>query len=137
MNKSPKEIVREFYESDYYKNAETLKHFLHPECELYWNSSNGFRKLDVNGIADIALESSKSFISLRTVFSHLLEDKNFVTARYTYYVRTIESPEEEMPIAHFVTIWELKDGMLYRGHEISQQADDSPLNLKSFSAIKV
>jgi hypothetical protein len=40
-------------------------------------------------------------------------------------------------MAHFITIWELKDNKLYRGYEISQQADVSLESLKSFSKIKV
>ena len=136
MSDSPKEVVRGFYES-VYKSIEALNSFLHPDCELFWNSSKGFSKLDADGIAKLARESSKSFASMRTDFSHLLQDGNFVTARYTYYVKTIENPEEEIPLAHFITIWEVKDGKLFKGHEISQQGDETPLNLKSYLSIKV
>ena len=58
-----------------------------------------------------------------------------VTIRFTYYVRTIENPDEELPMAHFIAIWEVKDGKMYKGHQISQQADDSPENLDSFLPI--
>ena len=43
---NPKELVKSFYESDFYKNEEVLKSFIHPECELYWSSSAGFVKFN-------------------------------------------------------------------------------------------
>ena len=67
----------------------------------------------------------------------MLEDNNTVTARYTIYVTSIEKPEDEEPLAHFISIWEVKNGQLYRGHEISQLADENSQNLNSFSEIKV
>jgi len=52
-------------------------------------------------------------------------------------VHTIENPSKEVPLAHYITIWEVKDGKLFLGHEISQLADDSVVSLNSFSKIKV
>lgn len=136
MAKSLKKIVKKFYNSDAYKNREIMKEFLHKDCELYWNSSKGFMKFDYNGLLDLSDTLSTAYKSLRAEISHLLRDDNFITARYTYYVRTIENPDEELPLAHFITIWELKNGKLYRGYELSQQADDTPANLKSFLTVK-
>ena len=128
----PKKCVEGFYTSDFYRNPSTINQFLHPEVELFWNSSAGFNKMDYAAIENLGKELSKTFLALRTDVSHLLRDKNHVTIRFTYYVKTIENPEEELPMAHFIAIWELKDNKLYRGHQISQQADDSPENLSSF-----
>ena len=128
----PKKCVEGFYTSDFYRNPNTINQFLHPEVELFWNSSAGFNKMDYAKIENLSKEISRTFISLRTDVSHLLRDKNHVTIRFTYYVKTVENPEEELPMAHFIAIWELKDDKLYRGHQISQQADDSPENLNSF-----
>lgn len=137
MSKSVKKLVRAFYESDAFKNSDTMKQFIHPECELFWNSSKGFTKLDYNGLLNLSEELAKSYESLRTAISHLMRDKNTVTARYTYFVNTIENPDEEIALAHFITIWEVKDDKLYRGYEISQLADDDPVNMKSFLDTKV
>jgi hypothetical protein len=35
-------------------------------------------------------------------------------------VKTIENPREEMLLAHFFVIWEIKDDKLFRGYQISQ-----------------
>lgn len=68
----------------------------------------------------------------------MLEDGNMVTARYTIYVTPIESPElEQVPLAHFISIWEVKDNKLYRCYEISQLADDSSESLDSYGEIKL
>ena len=79
-------------------------------------------------IIDTFEEISRTYDELRIEVSHVLEDDNFVTIRYKYYIRTIENPDEELGIAHFIAIWEIKDGKLYRGHQISQPVmsiDDS------------
>lgn len=131
----PKDCVAKFYSSDFYKNPELVKDYLHPEVQLFWNSSAGFNKLGFSELTDLSKELSKSFENLRTDISHLLSENNTVTIRFTYHVRTVENPEEELPMAHFIAIWECKDGKMYKGHQISLQADDSPENLDSFLPI--
>ena len=63
---------------------------------------------------------SKAYQSSRIYITHLLEEGDTVTVRYIHYVKTIENPREEMILAHFMVIWELKDGKLYRGFQMSQ-----------------
>lgn len=135
MSLDPKDCVEKFYSSDFYKNPEAVKTYLHPEAVLFWNSSAGFHKLNFEEISDISRELAKSFESLRAEISHLLCENNMVTIRFTYYARTIENPDEELPMAHFISIWQIKDGQMFKGHQISQQADDSPESLDSFLPI--
>ena len=135
MSLAPKDCVREFYSSDFYKDPASVKEYLHPEAQLFWNSSAGFHKLGYSEIANLSKDLSDSFETLRTDVSHLLNDGNMVTIRFTYYVSTLENPDEEMPMAHFIAIWECRDGKMFKGHQISQQADDSPENLDSFLPI--
>lgn len=135
MSLEPKACVEKFYSSDFYKNPASVKEYLHPEAQLFWNSSAGFHKLGFSEITELSKEFSQSFESLRAEISHLLNDGNMVTIRFTYYVRTVENPDEELPMAHFIAIWECKDGKMIKGHQISQQADDSPENLDSFLPI--
>lgn len=130
-----KKVVEEFYNSDFYRDPDTLAKYLHPEAELFWNSSSGFLKLKYEEIEKMVQEMSRSFYSLRADISHLIRKKDFVTIRFTYYVKTIENPREELPMAHFMAIWEIKDDKMYRGHQMSQPADDSPENLSSFISI--
>lgn len=135
MSLEPKDCVAKFYSSDFYKNPASVENYLHPDVQLFWNSSNGFHKLGISELMALSQELSKSFQSLRADVSHLLSDKDMVTIRFTYYVRTVENPDEELPMAHFIAIWQVKDGKMIKGHQISQQADDSPENLDSFLPI--
>lgn len=134
---SPKELVKSFYESDFYKNPEVLKGFLHKDCELYWSSSSGFVKFDYDEIVNHGDRISKSFQELRAEISHLIGEDNFVTVRYTYYAVTFDNPEEEICLAHFISIWEVKDGKLYKCHEMSQMADEKAVDSNAYLAIKV
>ncbi len=138
MSKSPKTIVRAFYESDISKNIpEICKQFLHPDCELNWNNSTGYTKFNFDDITEFLNSLSISFESARFQVSHLLQDGNFITTRYTLFVTPIEDTEIETATAHYITIWEIKDEKLYRGHEISQAADENKESLHSYLKIKV
>lgn len=132
MSNTVKDKVRSFYETDLIHNIEVFSEYLHPEIELYWNSSFGFHKKDFNDIKVMFNEMASSFETLRCEIGHLIAEENTVTIRYTYFVTTIEMPDKEEAIAHFITIWELKENKLYRGYQISQQGDNTPENGKSF-----
>ena len=61
-----------------------------------------------------------SYESLRLeTYKTIKEDQN-VVIYFSYYVKTIENPEEELPFGHFMVIWELKENLLYKGSQISQ-----------------
>ena len=132
MSKSVKDIVTSFYTIDLIRNLSVFSEHLHPEIELYWNSSFGFHKKDFQSIISMFTEMSSSFEALRCEISHIIAEGNTVTVRYTYFVKTIEVPDKEETLAHFITIWELKEGKLYRGYQISQQGDNSTENRMSF-----
>jgi hypothetical protein len=135
MSLEPKDCVAKFYSSDFHRDDVSLDEYLHPDAQLFWNSSAGFHKLQFQEISEMATELSRSFSSLRADISHLLSDNDYVTIRFTYHVTTVENSEEELPMAHFIAIWQMKDGKMFKGHQISQQADDSPENLDSFLPI--
>ena len=131
-----KTIVQSFYDLDLATSKDAMDKF-HEDCELHWNSSKGFTKLDYNGIDKMMEGVRESFHSFTYKLSHLLESDNTVTARYTVYVTSIERPDKEDPLAHFISIWEVKDGKLYKGWEMSQLLDETPENISSYSEIKI
>ncbi|PKV51135.1 SnoaL-like protein [Aquimarina sp. MAR_2010_214] len=108
MSKTVKDIVRSFYEADLIHDTKAFSEYLHPEIELYWNSSFGFSKKDFNDIKTMFNEMALSFETLRCEISHLIAEGNTVTIRYTYFVQTIETPDKEDPLAHFIAIWDLR-----------------------------
>jgi hypothetical protein len=88
--------------------------------------------MNYQDVLKMSSEMAKSFYSLRAEISHLLRDKDEVTIRFTYHVRTVENPDEEIPMAHFIAIWKIRDDKLFKGYQISQPADETPENLSSF-----
>jgi hypothetical protein len=133
---SAKEIVKAFYDLDLAKDKEILNHF-HSDCMLKWHSSKGYSEFDLDGVKNMLEGVTQSYHSFKYRLSHLLEEENMVTARYTVYSTTIEQPDQEEALAHFISIWEVKDGKLYRGYEISQLADDSSDSLNSYAEINI
>src|SRR5690606_38460612 len=134
---SAKALVKAFYESDLANDTSVLGTFLHPSCTLHWNSSKGYHVFQYKDIQALFSDIYKSYDSVRIQISHMLEDGNFVSTRYTLHVRPIKNPDEQQPLAYYMSIWEVKDGKLFKCHEISQLANTSEEYLKSYSKIKV
>lgn len=137
MSVKSKEVIKGFYKSDILKDSTILKRFLHPEITLYWNSADGLTIMKYDEILAFYNEISRNYTGLRAEVSHLLADENFVTVRYKYFVRTMENPDEELAIAHFISIWEVKDDKIYRGHQVSQPVTDKDDTQGSYQRIKV
>jgi len=134
---SPKELVKLFYDSDMANDETVTSRFFHKDCELHWNSSTGFNVLNYNDVEAFFQGVRESFTTLRFQFSHILENGNFVTNRHTLFGKTIEAPDNEVSLAHFIAIWEVKDEKLYRCHEVSQLTDEKAFQVNSYSEIKI
>ncbi len=131
MGLRTKEIVKNFYESNFYKNEDVLRTYLHPDVELTWYGTTGVKKLNLEGIAQISKQLAESYESLRAEVEKVVAKSGNAAIHFTYHVRTIENPEEEMPLAHFIAIWEMKDGKLIKGVQISQlgeEIEENPWN---------
>lgn len=116
----PKKFVQQFYKSDALIDPEVMSAYIHPDIEIEWQSSKGLIVLDREKLLALTTELGRAYIRSKARISHLLQEGNFITVRYSHYIKTIENPREEMLLAHFMVIWELKDDKLYRGYQISQ-----------------
>ncbi len=137
MSRTAKQVVKDFYQSDILNDNTVLDRFFHPELVLIWNSADGLSIMNSDDLIEFFLEIRRTYNDLRIEVSHLLEDDNHVTIRYKYYVRTIENPEEELGIAHFIAIWEIKDDKMYRGYQVSQPVTDNDDTQESYHKVKV
>jgi hypothetical protein len=114
---SAKEIVQKFYKSDALIDSEVMKDFLHPEVVVEWNSSKGFIQLDYNSLLN---DLSKAYVRSKVRITHIVSENDTISVRYSHFVKTIENPREEMLLAHFMVIWQIKDNKLFRGYQMSQ-----------------
>ena len=137
MSNNAKKIVRAFYLSDLLKDETVLKTYFHKDVELIWNSTDGLSILNYDDLNTFFTEVRRTYYDLRAEVSHMLEDDGHVTIRYKYYIRTMENPDEELGIAHFICIWEVKDGKLYRGWQVSQPVTDKDDTTESYERVKV
>ncbi len=117
-----KTIIKEFYKSDALMNASTMESFLHDDFVLEWQSSKGFFKRNKKEVVEFTSGLSASYIDWKIKIKSLIAEKNQVAVRYTHFVKTIENPREEMLLAHFFVIWEVKDDKLFRCFQMSQLA---------------
>ncbi len=123
MSAAAKKLVKSFFESDSFKEKDVFKEFIHPDLQVYWHSSTGYNVYNFDSYWQLIESASQSYESIRYDVSHLLSDKNQVTARFTLYTRTIENPGEEVPIGYFISIWEVVDGKLAICHQTSHPAN--------------
>jgi hypothetical protein len=117
---SSKKLVQEFYKSDALINSDIMDTFLHPDVLLDWNSSKGFIQMNRHEILALAGELGKAYVRSKARISHLVKEGDSIAVRYSHYIKTVENPREEMLLAHFMVIWEIKDGKLFRGFQMSQ-----------------
>jgi predicted SnoaL-like aldol condensation-catalyzing enzyme len=115
-----KTLVENFYKPDVLLDPELTASFLHDDVVLEWHSSKGFLTLGKNEIVALCTELSKAYIRSKARIGHILAEGKLVSLRYSHYVKTIENPREEMLLAHFIVIWEIRDGKLFRGYQMSQ-----------------
>lgn len=115
-----KELVTDYYNAEAFRNPEAMEKFIHNDLVLQWHSSKGYLQLEKNDLITLAAELNKSYCASRVDISHMVCEGDTVSVRYTHYVNTFENPSEEMILAHFVIIWEVKDGQLYKGFLMSQ-----------------
>ncbi|TDN89274.1 ketosteroid isomerase-like protein [Salegentibacter sp. 24] len=129
MGVKSKDIVENFYTSLFNGENDTLDNYLHPNVTLTWYGTTGLKKLDFNEIQHLRDDMAKNFESLKAEVEKIIQEGNQIAIQFTYHVKTIENPDEEMPLAHFLAIWELKDDKLFKGVQISQlgeEIDESP-----------
>lgn len=117
---SAKEIVQKFYKSEALINSDILKEFLHPDILIDWNSTTGFIQLNYDSLLNLSNELSKAYVRSKARISHIIEEGDLVSVRYSHFVKTVENPREDMFLAHFIVIWEIKDDKLFRGYQMSQ-----------------
>jgi predicted SnoaL-like aldol condensation-catalyzing enzyme len=117
---SAKKIVQDFYKSDALIDSAVMDSYLHPDVIVDWNSSKGFIQMKRNDILALSSELGKAYVRSKAKITHLVPDGDTVAVRYSHYIKTIENPREEMLLAHFMVIWELKDDKLFRGFQMSQ-----------------
>jgi predicted SnoaL-like aldol condensation-catalyzing enzyme len=115
-----KEIVQEFYKSDALLDSAILKEFLHPDVMVDWNSSKGFIQLDFDSLVNLSDELAKAYVRSKIRISHIIAENDMITVRYAHFVKTVENPREEMLLANFISIWQIKDNKLHRGYQMSQ-----------------
>ncbi len=132
-----KNLVKSFYASDLSNDATLIDKYYHKDCLIHWNSSKGYTEMDFDAVSNFFKGVRESYNNLRFEITHLLEDNNTVTVRYTLYANTIESQSDEMPIAHYICIHQIKDSKIFRSYEISQPADSDTLDSEAYSEIKI
>jgi len=116
----PKELVLDFYKNDIILKKSEVNEFLHDDLIIEWNSSKGFVQMNRDDVLNLSDELSKAYVRSKMRITHVVEEGNMVSVRYSHFVKTIENPREEMLLAHFFVIWEVKDGKLFRGYQMSQ-----------------
>lgn len=116
----PKELVLDFYKNDLLLNQSEVNEFLHPDLIIEWNSSKGFVQLDREDVLKLTVDLSKAYVRSKMRITHIIAEGQMVSVRYSHFVKTFENPSEEMLLAHFFVIWEIKDDKLYRGYQMSQ-----------------
>lgn len=113
-------IVKKFYESAGILSKTYCLDIFHEDIQLQWYSSKGHLYLEHADLLALSKDLKLSYFNLRAEIHDIMSEDDKVMIRYTYHVRTFENTEEEMILATFFNVWELKDGKLFKGVQMSQ-----------------
>lgn len=119
-----KDIVLKFYNSNAILSKSYLEDVLHDELVLEWTNSKSKIFLDKNDVLALSKDIRLAYYSMRAVVHHVLDSEDRVAINYTHYVAPFENPDEEVVLATYFVLWEVKEGQLYRGYQISQLIND-------------
>lgn len=128
---SYKQFVIDFLCSDYYKDKSIFEDYIHPKVEINWKSSHGFSKFNYDEFFEIVTNMGKSFISITAEISHAIAEETQVAVRFNYDVETLEHPDS-LPLAHFMSIWEIADNKIHKIYLMSHAADENTENIASY-----
>ncbi len=117
---SVKKFIKDFYKSDALINGQLLATYLHDDIEFVWTSSTGKKTYTKSDLVALATEMSRAYVRSKVRISSLIKEKNQVTVFYSHYVKTIENPREDILLADFAVVWEIKDEKLVKGIQLSQ-----------------
>lgn len=117
---SARKLIQEFYKPDVMLDPVAMDGFLHDDVVVDWNSTKGFLQMKKSDIMALTAELQKAYVRSKVRISHLVADGDTVAVRYSHYAKTIENPREDILLAHFFVVWEVKDGKLFRGYQMSQ-----------------
>ncbi len=116
----PKQIIEEFYQSGAAFHPERIAAHLHAEVLLDWHSSKGFLQLNREALINMATDMHRNYEHATVAIQSIVAQGNTVALRYDQYAQTIENPSDEMLLGRFFAFWELRDGKLFRGYQMSQ-----------------
>lgn len=117
---SVKKFIKDFYKSDALINGQLLATYLHDDIEFVWTSSTGKKTYTKSDLVALATEMSRAYVRSKVCIKSLVKEKNHVAVFYAHYVKTIENPREDILLADFAVVWEVKDEKLVSGTQISQ-----------------
>lgn len=117
---NPNQIIEDFYQSGAAFDPHRIAAFLHEEASLDWHSSKGFLQLNRQALIDMAADMHRAYESSSVSIQSIVAQDQTVAIRYAQYGQTIENPSEEVLLGRFFAFWEVRDGKLFRGHQMSQ-----------------
>ena len=118
----PKKLIKAFYNAHVIEDPDIVSRFFGKEIILTWHSSEGCVTMGFDALDQFFKEINKTYADLRAEVTHIIKEDHHVAVRSTYYARTIENPDEELAISHFIAIWEVSDNKIIKGSMMSQPA---------------
>lgn len=129
-----KQLVIDFFKSDFYLNPATFEKYIHTDANINWNGSTGFSQLNFESFKNRVLEMGKSYKKLIPRISHVIAEDNKVCIRLLLLVEVSELEDTTEQLADFMSIWEIKDHQLWKGFILSNPSDDTEENFDSFAS---
>lgn len=113
-------IIEQLYQEDGLRNKEYLDSILDTDFKLEWDSSVGSRVMSRSEVLEMAEELKTNYHVSKTSILNLVSDKDKLVVQYLHHVSTIENPKELFTIAKVVVIWDIENGKIVKGYQMSK-----------------
>ncbi|SHJ23029.1 nuclear transport factor 2-like protein [Flavobacterium haoranii] len=118
----PNQIIERLYDLDGLRDVDFLESIIADEFTFEWDSSQEKRVMSKSDIVALAHELKNNYhLSKTTVLDKVVTDSKIVVS-YLHHVATIENPKELFTVARIIVIWDIENGQLIKGYQISKPA---------------
>ncbi|MEZ4788109.1 MAG: hypothetical protein R2790_09605 [Flavobacterium haoranii] len=116
------QIIERLYEHDGLRDANFLESIIAPDFIFEWDSSQDKRLMNKNDIIALAHELKNNYHLSKTSILDKIITESKIVVHYLHHVATIENPKELFTIARVIVIWDVENGQIIKGYQISKPA---------------
>lgn len=114
------QIAERLYLLDGIRDADFLNSILSDKFEFEWDSSQGLSRMNKDEIIKYVQELKENYHTSKVSILDQIITENKIAVRYLHHVSSIENPNELFTIAKIFVFWDIENGKIINGYQMSK-----------------